>query len=251
MKRSMQSTVLSVIGVIAAVAAAGGLYLNFVKPVMRWPIIVAAVLLVAVAMVALVSRERAGRGDETDAVAPFESMAGEGGGDTHDHGGGPRVGWLLLVPFLLLGVVTPGPLGAYSAERDSGRVATSGDVPLFDPLAPTDGGIVLPLGEYAMRALYDDPKNLTGRSFTLMGFASKLPDGEGWALTRMSLSCCAGDAQAIKVRVLGAPAPADNAWVEIQGRWKSPSTPVDDPGTLPVIEATGLTPVNTPENPYE
>lgn len=251
MTRWMQSTVLSVIGVIAAVAAAGGLYLNFVKPVMRWPIIAAALVLVAVAGMALVSRERSGHADRGDAVAPFETMTAHDEADAHDHGAGPRVGWLLLVPFLLLGVVTPGPLGAYSAERDSGRVSTNGDVPLFDPLAPTDGGVVLPLGEYAMRALYDDPENLSGRSFTLMGFASTLPDGDGWALTRMSLSCCAGDAQAIKVRVLGAPAPDDNAWVEIAGRWKKPSTPVDDPGTLPVIEATGLTPVNTPENPYE
>lgn len=253
MNRSMQSTVLSVIGVISAVAAAGGLYLNFVKPVMRWPIIAAALVLVAVAGVALVSRERAGREDVDAAIAPYESMTagGDDDGGAHDHGAGPRVGWLLLVPFLLLGVVTPGPLGAYSAERDSGRVVTTGDVPLFDPLASTEGGIVLPLGEYSMRALYDDPRNLEGRSFTLMGFASKLPDGEGWALTRMSLNCCAGDARAIKVRVLGAPAPKDNSWVEIAGEWRKPSTPVDDPDTLPVIEAAGLTPVNTPENPYE
>jgi uncharacterized repeat protein (TIGR03943 family) len=220
MNKTMQSTALSVIGVIAVVAAAGGLYLNFVKPVMRWPIIAAALVLIAVAVIGLVGHERVRGRRATAPVAPYESMDashdsdgegdGDGDGQAHDHGRGPRIGWLLIVPFVLLGVVTPGPLGAFSAERDSGRIATNGEAPLFEPLSEGDERVGLAVGEYAMRALYDDPKNLEDRTFSLTGFASDLADGEGWALTRMSLNCCAGDAQAIKVRVVGAPAPADN-----------------------------------------
>lgn len=248
MNKSMQSTALSVIGVISVVAALGGLYLNFVKPVMRWPIVAAAVVLIVVAVIGLGAREHADDGDERDAAAPYESTDESGHG--HDHGRGPRIGWLLLVPFLLLGVVTPGPLGAFSAERDSGRVVTDGEAPLFEPIAG-DGEVRLAVGEYSMRALYDDPENLEGRTFSLTGFASTLPSGDGWALTRMSLNCCAGDAQAIKVRVLGAPAPADNDWVRLTGRWKQVSTSVDDPTTLPVIEASDLQQVDVPANPYE
>lgn len=249
MNKSMQSTALSVIGVISVVGAVGGLYLHFVKPVMRWPIVAAAVLLIAVAVIGLMARERVGDRDESEAVAPYESMDDTEHG--HDHGRGPRIGWLLLVPFLLLGVVTPGPLGAFSAKRDSGRIATNGEAPLFEPIAGGDEDVALAVGEYSMRALYDDPKNLEGKTFSLTGFASTLPSGEGWALTRMSLNCCAGDAQAIKVRVLGASAPADNDWVTLTGSWKPVSTSVDDPATLPVIEASNLEQTSVPENPYE
>ena len=248
MNKSMQSTALSVIGVISVVAALGGLYLNFVKPVMRWPIIAAALLLIVVAVIGLGARERGDDGGEVEAVAPYESMDES---DGHDHGRGPRVGWLLLIPFLLLGVVTPGPLGAFSAERDSGRIVTDGEAPLFEPLADGEEEVALAVGEYSMRALYDDPDNLEGRTFSLTGFASTLPSGDGWALTRMSLNCCAGDAQAIKVRVLGAPAPVDNDWVTLTGTWKQVTTSVDDPATLPVIEASNLQQVDVPANPYE
>lgn len=255
MNRSMQSTVLSVIGVIAVVAAAGGLYLNFVKPVMRWPIIAAALVLIAVAVIGLVGHERVRGRREPDPVAPYESLEpvqdSAAGEQAHDHGHGPRIGWLLIVPFLLLGVVTPGPLGAFSAERDSGRVTTNGEAPLFDPLDDSGDDVELAVGEYSMRALYDDPTNLEGRTFSLTGFASRLPSGEGWALTRMSLNCCAGDAQAIKVRVLGVDAPADNEWVTLTGSWEKVSTSVDDPATLPVIEADDLQRISPPENPYE
>lgn len=265
MNKTMQSTALSVIGVIAVVAAAGGLYLNFVKPVMRWPIIAAALVLIAVAVIGLVGHERVRGRRATAPVAPYESMdaahdvggggegegEGEGARQAHDHGRGPRIGWLLIVPFVLLGVVTPGPLGAFSAERDSGRIATKGETPLFEPLTEGDERVGLAVGEYAMRALYDNPKNLEGKTFSLTGFASDLAEGEGWALTRMSLNCCAGDAQAIKVRVVGAPAPADNEWVTLTGRWQKASTPADDPETLPVIEASDLQQISAPTNPYE
>lgn len=264
MNKSMQSTALSVIGVISVVAAVGGLYLNFVKPIMRWPIIAAALVLIAVAVIGLIGLERVRGQREADPVAPYESIESvqsasrddgddgdrDGGGHGHDHGRGPRIGWLLIVPFVLLGVVTPGPLGAFSAERDSGRIVSTGDAPLFDKIEGDDG-VVLPVGEYSMRALYDDPRNLEGKTFSLTGFASTLPSGDGWALTRMSLNCCAGDAQAIKVRVLGAPAPANNEWVTLTGSWKRSSTPADDPTTLPVIEASDLQQISAPANPYE
>ena len=74
MNKSMQSTALSVIGVISVVAATGGLYLNFVKPVMRWPIIVAALVLIAVAVIGLIGHERVRGRREADPVAPYESM---------------------------------------------------------------------------------------------------------------------------------------------------------------------------------
>jgi len=255
--KSMQSTALSVIGVISIVAAVGGLYLNFVKPVMRWPIIAAALVLIAVAVIGLIGLERVRGQREADPVAPYESIESvhdsHDGGHGHDHGRGPRIGWLLIVPFVLLGVATPGPLGAFSAERDSGRIVTTGDAPLFDKIEGGEGeeGVELAIGEYAMRALYDDPKNLEGKTFSLTGFASTLPSGDGWALTRMSLNCCAGDAQAIKVRVLGAQAPANNEWVTLTGSWQKAPTPADDPATLPVIEASNLEQISAPANPYE
>jgi uncharacterized repeat protein (TIGR03943 family) len=182
----------------------------------------------------------------TDVEADAEADDGHG----HDHSRGPRVGWLLVIPFLLLGVVVPPPLGSYSAAEDSGLITVTnaeglGPLPAGDP-------VELTLAEFQGRALYDPDRSLEDRRVRLIGFASPGRPGE-WVLTRMSLNCCAADGFAVKVAVEDAPPVGADEWVQVVGTWKpAPLAPQggEDPA-LPVLVVDDATPVAVPDNPYE
>lgn len=253
MRRVTQSGLLLVIGVIAGVAAINGIYLNFVKPSLRLPILVAALVLLLMGAYG-VWEDR--RHPERDDVDPRVDPAPTGevddgaavGGHGHDHSRGPRVGWLLVVPFLLLGVVVPPPLGSYSAAEDTGLITVTSAEGL-PPLAAGDP-VDLTLAEFQGRALFDADRSLEGRRVRLVGFASPGRGGE-WVLTRMSLNCCAADGFAVKVAVAGAPAVADDAWVEVVGTWRPAPIATPDSQELPVLEVEDLARITAPENPYE
>ncbi|HET6968806.1 MAG TPA: TIGR03943 family protein [Ornithinibacter sp.] len=235
-----QSGLLLVIGVISSVAAVNGIYLNFVKPSLRVPILAAALVLLLMGAYGVWEDRR--HPERHEVVAPASVEQG------HDHARGPRVGWLLVVPFLLLGVVVPPPLGAYSAAEDPGLISitTAEGLP---PLAEGDP-VDLTLAEFQGRALGDPDRSLEGRRVRLVGFASPGRGGE-WVLTRMSLNCCAADGFAVKVRVEGAPAVADDEWVEVTGTWRPEPLAAPESQQLPVLVVQDLVRVAEPENPYE
>ncbi|MGL5818137.1 MAG: TIGR03943 family putative permease subunit [Phycicoccus sp.] len=241
MRRATQNGVVLVVGVTSATAAVNGLFLNFVKPALRIPLIVAAVLLVGLGLYGFLVEER--RRQATPLAEEGSDQASE-----HGHGSrGPRVGWLLVIPFLLLGVVVPPPLGSYAAQQDDGKV-TESNAGEFGPL-PAGDPVEIGLGEYSSRALYD-PASLTGRSVRLTGFSSP-GDGGRWVLTRMALNCCAADGFAIKVAVQNAPEVGTDEWVEVTGTFDANAQRVAGADALPVFVVDDLRPVGTPENPYE
>lgn len=251
MRRVTQSGLLMVIGVIASVAAVNGIYLNFVKPSLQWPILAASLVLLLMGGYGVWEDRRhpEDEGHGRHAAAPEPGVVLDDG-HGHDHTRGPRVGWLLVVPFLLLGVIVPPPLGSYSAAEDSGLVTvTSADG--LPPMAEGDP-VELSLAEFQARALYDSARPLEGRRVRLVGFASPGRPGE-WVLTRMSLNCCAADGFAVKVAVADAPFVAVDDWVEVVGTWRpaplAAATGEDPP--LPVLEVESATPIGVPENPYE
>lgn len=245
MRRVTQSGLLLVIGVIASVAAVNGIHLNFVKPSLRLPILAAASVLLLMGAYG-VWEDR--RHPEREAVGAHDGDGVDDTGHGHDHSRGPRVGWLLVVPFLLLGVVVPPPLGAYSAAEDSGLVTVTSAEGL--PPLPEGDPVDLTLAEFQGRALGDPDRSLEGRRVRLVGFASP-GRGSEWVLTRMSLNCCAADGFAVKVRVEGAPAVADDEWVEVTGTWRPQPLAAPESQELPVLVVEDLARVGEPENPYE
>jgi uncharacterized repeat protein (TIGR03943 family) len=242
----MQHAILAGIGVIAIRTAWGGLYLNFVKPGLRWWLLAAGAVVLAMGIYgALTDDESMTEGGQEDADEP----------DVHEAHPGPRIGWLLLVPFLVLSVIVPAPLGAFSAERDSGAMRSTPAADSSLPRLPsTSAPVTMTLGEYSVRAVWEKGKSLTANRVRLVGFVSSRragASGQSWYLTRMAMSCCAADAFAIKVDVRGGDRLPEDTWVAVTGTWVRSAGSLDAPGTLAALQVESMQTVTKPARPYE
>ncbi len=240
--RTYQAVLLIVVGAALGSIALDGRYLNYLKPAMHLPLLLAAVVFVVIGVAELLAVRKLSRRADHRHEAPADAPCGDGG---HHHF--PRSGWLLVLPVLAIGFVAPPALGSWAAERDSGTVAQPGSSD-YAPL-PAGDPVAMALGEYGVRAVWDEGKSLTGRTVELVGFVSPRKDG-GWFLARMSLSCCAADALATKVEVRGAEAPATDSWVRVVAIYE-PSAGTDPETAVPAARALDVTPVDKPANPYE
>lgn len=251
MNRRTQSGIVVIIGVITVTATLNGLFLNFVKPSLKIPLVAAGVLLVVLGAYGMFAPEPvqgSPTDEDTEEAAHHEAATAHG----HDHERGPRIGWLLVVPFLTLSMVVPPPLGAFSAKQDSGRIRASAQSTEGLPAIPmSEGGTQMSLSEYSARALFDEGRSLEGQQVRLVGFVSSVEGGAGWALSRMALSCCAADGYAIKVDVVGGERLPDDTWIEVVGRWRPTPADVDPDKALAIIEIASMRQTAKPANPYE
>ncbi len=134
-------------------------------------------------------------------------------------------------------------------EADFQRSSDTHLIPVDMPALSATDLADLPLRDYVVRAVWDGGETLRGRTLQMTGFVTPDPAG-GWWLTRMSMACCAADAQASRIKVLdSADLPADT-WVQVRGSWLEGGG-LNDPQAIPVVKATSVTPVATPRNPYE
>ncbi|MEV7136965.1 TIGR03943 family putative permease subunit [Streptomyces tauricus] len=218
------------------------LYLRYVKEGLRPYLVVSGAALIALGLLGLLARthdedEEEGEGEEDSHVE----------GDGHDHTRNPRIAWLLTAPALALLLFPPPALGSYSAEREEARVAAQGagtfpELPAGDPLDLT-------LGVFASRAEWDTGASLKGRTVRLTGFVTR--DGDGaWSVARLRVTCCAADAQALKVEIRGANAPAADSWVQVTGTWHPTGRPGTD-AARPVLDAVSVKRTTAPSDPYE
>jgi uncharacterized repeat protein (TIGR03943 family) len=204
--------------------------LRFVRPVMRIYVLLAGVVFVGLAICGLLASAR-----NHDAVEV----------DDHGHGAASKAGWLLLAPVIAILVIAPPALGSYSAARVPATVTK----PASSQFAPLPGHdpVTVSMIDYAARAVWDDGRTLTGRTMQLTGFVLRTSAG-GFVLSRLVITCCAADARPIEVGVTasGAAPPADT-WVTVTGTYGG----VIDNDTLPVIDATKVSAISEPSNPYD
>ncbi|WP_439942156.1 TIGR03943 family putative permease subunit [Streptomyces sp. BBFR115] len=163
-------------------------------------------------------REHGDGGDAQDPGDEGDAQDHDHGGHGHDHSTVPRVAWLLFLPALSLLFYAPPALGAYTASREAPKAVASGQRH-FDPL-PATSPLPMTLTDFTRRVQQDPSGAVRGRSVLLTGFVT--PDKGGrdtWYLTRIILSCCAADAQSVKVRIHGTPALPANTWVSVTGAW--------------------------------
>ncbi|WP_433324286.1 TIGR03943 family putative permease subunit [Spirillospora sp. CA-294931] len=266
MTRSAQNLLLILIGgAILWITLATSEYLNYVKPGFRWFLVAAAVVVLALGAAGLrrewreadeakKAGEKAGEPDE--AVTLDKPEAHDDHDDHgHDHSHGPRVAWLLCLPVLAIFIIAPPALGSFTASRDTGRTAPPPPPPAqgYAALPQTGAPIAMTMSEFIGRsyeAQTGQSATLKGVTVRLTGFVTPMKKGGGWQVTRLKMSCCAGDAIAFPVVVRGLAKPPADAWVEVDGIWQ-PSTGGMSKTGLHEIVGTSVKRVKRPKNAYE
>ncbi|MFF3739867.1 TIGR03943 family putative permease subunit [Streptomyces sp. NPDC002566] len=261
MKRFAQAglLVLCGLGLLQASLLTDG-YLRYVKEGMRPLLIVSGAVLVVLGAVEAWSAWRARARDAGDhgpggRVHDGREHAGDGPGghahapDGHDHSGVPRVAWLLFLPALSLLFYAPPALGSYTAAREAPKAVAVVDEDGFDPL-PATSPLPITLTDFTQRVQQDAEQAIKGRTVRMTGFVTPAGDGrEGWYLTRILLSCCAADAQSVKVRVYGVHAPKADAWVTVTGTWHAEGA-LGTSSAAVALDALGVETVERPTNGY-
>lgn len=238
MNRQAQSAILFLIGASMLHASSTDLYLRYVKAGLRPLLIVAGVVLIATALATMWYELRQWRSKGHD-------DSGEPG-HTHRE---PRISWLLVLPLFALVLVAPPALGSYSAMHAGTALQRPwgyADLPDGDPLP-------LSAVDYAGRAAYDQGRGLAGRRVEITGFISLDSTGTPY-LVRMELSCCAADAQPVKIGLTGQLPPVlePDRWLKVTGTYTAKRTkdPVNG-GLIPFLHVTATKPIPTPKDPYE
>lgn len=227
-------TLTALVGLLTIRLTVDGSFQRYVRTSMRPWLLIAGVALLALGIVAIVVGIRSsGSDDHAD--------------DDHaddDHGIG--VGWLLLVPVVALLLVAPPTLGSFGVNRSTGIRVTSGRSTL-PPLAVTDQPIPMTLQEFTERSFDHNGASMRGAVIALTGFVADGASATSFRLARYQISCCAADASAAVVRVIGfsGSAPPRDQWLTVTGR----VSPVQ--GDDPVLTATTLRDISAPEDPYE
>lgn len=238
MRRDVAAILLILLGGAVLRITLDGAFINYVKPGMRPYLLASSLVLLILGVLAFVDAIR----NRTDNRAQHDH------GDGHHH---ERMGtaWLLLLPVAAIFLVAPGPLGAYTAEREGATVTAPKTSSTIEELPPGDP-VALSLQEYAVRAVWDNGRTLEGRDVELIGFVTPDAQDGGWVLTRLTLACCAADALAIKVRPVGeVPELPANTWVALTGRYV-PGGGTGSSDAVPWIELDRLIQVPQPTDPY-
>ncbi|MFG2004459.1 TIGR03943 family putative permease subunit [Spirillospora sp. NPDC048911] len=234
MNRQAQAIVLFLIGVAVLHAGFTDIYLRYVKAGLRPLLLMAGIALIVTAVATVWYEWRRSR---------------EPRDDRPDHHHEPRISWLLVLPFMALILVAPPALGSYSADRTGTALRSP---PGFTEL-PAGDPLQLSVIDYAGRAVYDHGRSLGDRRVRITGFVT-LDRGGASYLTRMTLNCCAADAQPIKVGMAGRVPPVlqPDAWLEVVGTYTGRQTrdPINS-GVIPFIDITQAKPVQAPADPYE
>jgi uncharacterized repeat protein (TIGR03943 family) len=238
-KRELHALILALVGGTLLKLTLSSDYSRYVKVGVRPYLVVASLVLLAVAGVTLWQA----------VVRRLPEIPDDHG---HDHGHGRfDVAWLLVAPMLVLLVIAPPALGSYSASR-SGTALGAASASKLPPL-PEGDPVRLSVLDYASRAVFDHGHSLTGRHVTLSGFV--LPgQGGSWYLTRMVITCCAADAQPIKVGLTGT-VPGGlkaNEWLQVTGGYTDRQDKDSVNGqSIPYLTVESSTPIAAPAQQYE
>jgi len=138
----------------------------------------------------------------------------------------PRVGWLMVLPLMVLVSVAPTGLGAAAADR----VEPFTPVPVdgaFPPLDTSVQPVEMRVFDFVDRAFWDTERSTEGVTIRLEGLVVNSEDIEdGFLLTRFLVSCCAADGVPIQVAVRGVEtAYEDDTWVVADLILQPPSAP--------------------------
>ncbi|MCG7210504.1 TIGR03943 family putative permease subunit [Streptomyces arenae] len=243
MRRPLQVTllVLSGLGLLHS-ALFTDVCLRYVKPGMR-PLLIASGFVLLVLGIA----EAAAREGTKGHGRHGGHAHGDGSAHGHDHSAVPRVAWLLLLPALSLLFYAPPALGAYTASRQPAKVVAAQDS--FDPL-PKTSPLPITLTDFTTRVQQDRTLAIKGRTVRMSGLVTPVAGGGSWNLTRIIISCCAADAQSVKVRIYSNGVPPANTWVSVTGNWH-PGGKLGTRSAPVALDAETVKKIQRPSNGYQ
>jgi uncharacterized repeat protein (TIGR03943 family) len=248
MSRRAQAIVMFMLGGVLLRISFTDAYLRYVKAGLQPLLIATGVVLIAAAAMTLWYQWRQDPAHTDAADSPHDEH--QHGHHGHDHGGEPRIAWLLLAPVFALVLIAPPALGADAA----GRTGTALQQPVSDfPPLPDDDPLPLTMLDYASRAVFDQGRSLTDRTVTLRGFVLEGDSGDLF-LARMVLSCCAADARPIKIGLSGAVPPglAPDTWLEVTGHYTAKTTEDEvNHATIPYLDVDQAREIPPPAEQYE
>jgi uncharacterized repeat protein (TIGR03943 family) len=147
-------------------------------------------------------------------------------------------------------VVAPPAVGWNAAGRAGTAVLQR---PPGFPALPAGDPLKLTVLDYATRAVFDDGRSLAGRQVQLTGFVAHDRAGTVY-LTRMVLSCCAADAQPVKIGLSGQVPAALKAdtWLAVTGRYTAHrTTDRVNGGTIAYLDVTAVSEIPAPRDRYQ
>lgn len=223
-------TLTALVGLLTMRLTLDGSFQRYVRSGMRPWLAMAGVALLVLGVVTIVRSLRA---------AGQREMSDE---DAH----GVGVGWLLLAPVAALLLVAPPSLGSFGVDRST-HVRVRSGASTLPPLAAGQGPVAMSLQEYTERSFDHGGASMRGVTIALTGFVAAGTTGRSFRLARYQIACCAADAAASVVTIVGysGAAPARDQWVRVTGTAVAPS------GDDASFSVTGLQEVPTPVDPYE
>jgi len=242
MSRETENTVLLLVGISIVIITVSGVFTRYVKPGLLPWLAVSAVVLIGLALIAIIGDIRRG------GPRKGESSHGDHG---HEHSHRTGIVWLLVVPILVLMFVAPPALRPSAAAPSVTSVSNDVLNRAFPPLPPGRAPEVS-LPEVLMREAHDTTGSLTNRTITMTAFV--LNETQGVDLGRVVIICCAADAQLARIHLRGPAAGGaaglpDNTWLRVEGRViPAPQQPNSD--RIPTLQATAVTRIDAPPNPY-
>lgn len=251
-----QSLLLVLIGGILIVLYTSGRYLWYIKSSSGLLLVAGGGVLTIIGAIGVVltARQRARQLRAAHEGIPVVATPPADDG----HGERSAIGWLLLIPILVL-VIAPPALGADSVARTS-TVATVAQQPSVSESSETaaasvDGTRMTMIG-FIRHTVYDSDKSVRQDRVTVTGFIAPAgPDfPHGYFIARLLITCCAADAQSVRIFVPGpAPYPPDT-WVDAVVT-AEPGTAAanakDGLGYTPVAAVHAITSTGQPVDPYE
>ncbi|MET9081102.1 TIGR03943 family protein [Streptomyces sp. NPDC004237] len=260
MRRPLQVTLLVLCGLgLLHASLFTDLCLRYVKPGMRPLLVASGVVLLVLGIAEAATREgRKGQGRHggqahggpAHGSGPHPEAGQHHGPDAHaghDHSAVPRVAWLLLLPALSLLFYAPPALGAYTASRQPAKVVAEQDD--FDPL-PKTSPLPITLTDFTTRVQQDRTLAIKGRTVRMSGLVTPVAGGGSWDLTRIIISCCAADAQSVKVRIYSDSIPPANTWVAVTGNWH-PGGKLGTKSAPVALDAQTTKKIQRPSNGYQ
>jgi uncharacterized repeat protein (TIGR03943 family) len=89
---------------------------------------------------------------------------------------------------------------------------------------------------------------MKGRTVRLTGFVTP-GSGGAWYLSRLVVTCCAADAQVLKIEMRGVEAPPADAWVTVTGEWR-PTGKTGTDRARASLTVAGVKRIAEPKDPY-